>query len=71
MTHVTLRRGVFKNNSYLSNRLNYPNTEFHENLSSGNRVVPCGRTDGQRDRYNEANLVAFSQICERAQKLRN
>jgi hypothetical protein len=23
----------------------YSNTEFHENLSSGSRVVPCGRTD--------------------------
>jgi len=27
------------------------NTKFHENPSSGNRVVPCGRTD----RYGEAN----------------
>jgi hypothetical protein len=23
----------------------YSNTEFNENPSSGNRVVPCGRTD--------------------------
>jgi hypothetical protein len=23
------------------------NIKFHENPSSGNRVVPCGRTDGQ------------------------
>jgi len=25
----------------------YSNTKFHENLSSGSRVVPCGRTDTQ------------------------
>ena len=25
------------------------NIEFHENLSTGSRVVPCGRTDGQTD----------------------
>jgi len=24
----------------------YSNTKFHENLSSGTRVVPCGRTNG-------------------------
>ena len=23
----------------------YPNIKFHENPSSGSRVVPCGRTD--------------------------
>ena len=23
------------------------NTKFHENLSSGSRVVPCGQTDGE------------------------
>jgi hypothetical protein len=27
----------------------YWNIEFHENPSSGIRVVPCGRTDGQTD----------------------
>jgi len=25
------------------------NIKFHENPSSGSRVVPCGRTDGQSD----------------------
>ena len=25
------------------------NIKFHENLSSGSRVVPCGRKDGQVD----------------------
>ena len=35
------------------------NIKFHDNPSSGNRVVPCGRTDGQADRptdrHDEAN----------------
>jgi hypothetical protein len=26
---------------------NYSNIKFHENLSSGGRIVPCGRMDGQ------------------------
>jgi hypothetical protein len=25
----------------------YSNTKFNENPSSGIRVIPCGRTDGQ------------------------
>ena len=25
------------------------NMKFHENPSSGNRVVPCGRSDGRTD----------------------
>jgi hypothetical protein len=25
------------------------NIEFHENPSSGSRVIPCGQTDGRRD----------------------
>jgi hypothetical protein len=33
--------------------------KFHENSSSGNRVVPCGQTD----RHDEANN-RFSQFCE-------
>jgi len=32
------------------------NIKFHENRSSGSRVVPCGRTDGQ---------TWLSQVCER------
>jgi hypothetical protein len=39
----------------------YSNIRFHENPSSGSRVVPCGRTD----RHDKANS-RFSQICERA-----
>jgi len=37
----------------------YSNTKFHENPSSGSRVVPCGRTD----RHDEANS-RFSQFGE-------
>ena len=39
----------------------YSNIKFHENPSSGNRVVPCGRTH----RHDKANSH-FSQFCERA-----
>jgi len=38
--------------------------KFHENPSSGRRVVPCGRTDG----HDEANSCS-SQFCESAYKL--
>ena len=38
----------------------YSNIKFHENPSSGNRVVPYGRMD----RHDEANSH-FSQFCER------
>jgi len=27
----------------------YSNIKFHKNLSSGSRVVPCGKTEGQTD----------------------
>ena len=47
----------------------YSNTKFHENPSSGNRVFPCGRRDGQKDRetdiHDEANS-RFSQFREGA-----
>ena len=43
------------------------NIRFHENTSSGSRVVPCGRMDGQTNRRDEGNS-RFSQFCERAQK---
>jgi len=37
----------------------YSNTKFHENLSSGTRVVSCEQTDGRKggetDRYVEAD----------------
>jgi len=41
----------------------YLNVKFHQNPSSGIRVVPCRRTDG----HDEANN-RFSQLCESAWK---
>jgi len=41
----------------------YSNTKFHENSSSGSRVVSCGRAD----RRDEANS-RFSKFCERAKE---
>ena len=38
------------------------NNKFHENPSSGSRVVSCGKTDGRTDRHDEANSP-FSQFC--------
>ena len=46
----------------------YSNIKFHENLSSGSRVVPADAhtdTDRQTDRQDEANCRC-SQFCERA-----
>ena len=46
------------------------NTKFHENPSSGGRVVSMRtvrRTYGQTNRRNEPDS-RFSQFCERAQK---
>jgi hypothetical protein len=40
-----------------------PNTKYHENLSSGSRVVPFG----QKGRCDEASS-RFSQFCEHASK---
>jgi len=37
----------------------YSNIKFHQNPSSGNRVVPWGRTD-RRDKGNRS----FSLFCE-------
>jgi len=39
--------------------------QFHENPFSGNWVVPCGQTDRQTDRYNEA-YGRFSQFRKHA-----
>jgi hypothetical protein len=33
----------------------FSNIKFHENPSSGSRVVPCGQTDGQMDRHVETS----------------
>jgi hypothetical protein len=39
----------------------YSNIKFHENPSSGNRVVSCGQTDG-----HDGTNTCFSQFCGRA-----
>ena len=41
----------------------YTNVKFHENPSSGSRVVPCGQTDGP-----DAADSRFSLFCEGPQK---
>jgi hypothetical protein len=41
----------------------YSNMKFHENPSSGSRVVPCGNTDGETDMTKL--LSRLSQFCER------
>jgi hypothetical protein len=43
----------------------YSNIKFHENPTSGSRIVLCVRTDTQTDRHDEANN-RISQFCERA-----
>jgi hypothetical protein len=43
------------------------NIKFHENLSSGSRVFPCGQTDGQMNKNYETN-IPFSQFSEHAYK---
>jgi len=44
----------------------YSNIKFHENLSSGSRIIPCRQTDRRpvrhMDRHNEANSH-FLQFC--------
>jgi hypothetical protein len=39
----------------------FSDIKFHENMSSGSRVVTCGQIDGRKDRHDEANS-RFSQI---------
>ena len=43
----------------------YPNIKFHENLSGGRQVVPCGQMDGQIDRQTDRH----DEASERASKL--
>ena len=46
----------------------YLNIKFHENLSSGSRVVPCGRTD--RQTYMTKLIVAFRSFANSPKKKR-
>ena len=45
----------------------YSNINFHENPSSGSRIVLCGRTDGQTDR-REVNSLFFGILRKRLEK---
>jgi hypothetical protein len=53
----------FKWNVNFLDRFSKNTFKFHENPSSGSRVVPCGQTD----RYEEDNTY-LSQYCESAKK---
>ena len=44
-------------------RKKFSNIRFHENPSSGSRIIPCGQTD----RHDETNN-RFPQLCERDYK---
>jgi hypothetical protein len=41
------------------------NLKFHENLSNGSRVFPCGRTEGQIDgrTYMTKLIIAFRRLA--------
>jgi len=44
----------------------YSNIKFHKNPSSGSRVIPCGRTDGQTD--TTKLTVAFCYFANESKK---
>ena len=46
----------------------YSNIKFHENPSSGSRVVPYGRTDRRTNKHDEANSH-YSQFFETPKNL--
>jgi len=50
---------------FLTDFEKYPNVKFHENLSRGSQVVPCGQKDTRTDSCDEPNS-RFSQCCEHA-----
>ena len=52
-----LCRGSLKSRLEFSRQIfeKYSDIKFHENPSSGSRVVQCGRTDGRTDRHDEAD----------------
>jgi len=54
--------------AFLRDSRKITNIKFHENPSSGSRVVPCGRMDRRADWHKEAN-IRFSQFCESAKKV--
>jgi len=44
----------------------FSNIKFHKNPSSGSRVIPCGRTDGQTD--TTKLIVAFRNFAKAPNK---
>jgi hypothetical protein len=52
----------------------YSNIKFHENPSSGRRVISCGRTDGQKDQWTGGQtdmtklVVAFRNFANAPKK---
>jgi len=63
---LAISQGEFKISRQVFEK--YSNVIFYENPSSGSHVCPCGRTDGQTDRLNEANSH-FPQFVESALKM--
>jgi hypothetical protein len=51
----------------------YSNIKFHENLSSGSRVVPCGQTDGWMDGQTDMTklVVAYRSFAKAPNKSDN
>jgi hypothetical protein len=47
----------------------YSNMKFHENPSSGSRVVPCGRADGQMWRSQWSLFVTFRNFANAPNKM--
>jgi hypothetical protein len=58
VTKLELSRQIFEK---------FSNIKFHEETSSGNQIVQCGRTNGQAGRHDEANSRS-SQFYERAKE---
>ena len=48
----------------MTDSLQIINIKFHENPSSGSRVVPCGRTDGRTDRRKDRHDQASSRSSQ-------
>ena len=42
---------------------------FHENTSSGSRVVPCGQKEGQTDRHMTKLIGTFRNFADAAKQL--
>jgi hypothetical protein len=54
---VDLVRFSLNLNIFFPNIFEKYDNNFHQNLSSGSRIVPCGRTDGRTDGHDEAKSL--------------